>query len=113
VAIFATDDTFKEYPNSLCSFLSPSIAVQNTYTQTVVKLIENEVRVGVFAQHTGICSMANTEAGFFAPWGGQPSIPNQTGSQVWDLSQVQSGAISLTEAIQGFVLEEWCTDFLI
>ena len=89
------------------------IPVQNTYTQTVVKLIENEVRVGVFAKHTGTCSMGNTEAGFFTPWGWQPSIPDQTGSLVWDLSQVQSGTISLTEAISGFVLEEWCTDYLI
>lgn len=115
VAILATDDTFKESPDRLCSPLSPSIPVNHTYTQAVVKLIENEIRVGTFAAHSSsACSIpADKEPGFFTPWGGQPPIPQQTGSEVWDLSQVQSGAISLTEAVQGFVLEEWCTDYLI
>ncbi len=114
VAILATDDTFKEYPDRLCSSLAPTIPVDNTYTQAVVKLIEKEIRVGTFAAHSsGACPFpADKEPGFFAPWKGQPSIPQQTGSMVWDLAQVQSGAISLTEAIQGFVLEEWCTEFI-
>lgn len=59
------------------------------------------------------CSIpANKAPGFFEPWNGQPSIPDATGSRVWDLHDVQNGTISLTEAIQGFVLEEWCTEFI-
>jgi hypothetical protein len=114
VAILATDDTFKEHPQKLCSSLMPSIQVQHTYSETIVELIDRQIRVGAFAAHTSAaCGIpANKEPGLFAPWNGQPSIPQQTGSQVWDLHDVQSGTISLTEAVQGFVLEEWCTDFI-
>jgi len=113
VIIHATDDTFKESPQMLCSEMSPTIPVEHTYSQTIDLLVAGEVRVGVFAMHVSPCwTSADTEPGFFSSWGGQPSIPEATGSRVWDLTQVQSGAISLTEAIQGFVLEEWCTEFI-
>jgi hypothetical protein len=113
VAIHVTDDTFKEYPNGLCGGLSP-IPVQHTYAQTIDLLVAKEIRVGVFAVHaSSACPFpANKDPGFFAPWAGQPSIPEATGSRVWLLNDVQSGAISLAEAISGFVLEEWCTEFI-
>lgn len=114
VAIHVTDDTFKESPDRLCSSISPTIPVEHTYSQTIDLLVAGEIRVGVFAVHSSsACPFpGNKEPGFFTPWGDQPSIPDATGSRVWDLTEVQSGAISLTEAIQGFVLEEWCTDFI-
>jgi hypothetical protein len=114
IAIHVTDDTFKESPDMLCSSFAPSIPVLHTYSQTVALLVEKQVRVGVFAvRNSPACPIpANKAPGFFEPWNGQPSIPDATGSRVWDLHDVQSGAISLTEAIQGFVLEEWCTEFI-
>jgi hypothetical protein len=112
VAIHVTDDTFKEYPESLCSFITPTIPVEHTYAQTVDLLVAGEIRTGVFATHTGVCSRVSSDPGFFTDWYGQPSIPDATGARAWDLAEVQSGALSLTEAISGFVLEEWCTDFI-
>jgi hypothetical protein len=114
VAIHVTDDTFKEYPDSLCSSISPTIPVEHTYAETIDLLVADEIRVGVFAMRTGSpCPIpANKEPGFFAPWGDQESIPDATGSRVWELNRVQSGEISLTEAISDFVLEEWCTEFI-
>ncbi len=112
VVIFATDDTFKEAPNRLCSILAPSIEVQHTYPETLALLVDREIRVGVFANRTGTCLGGNAEPGFFSEWNTYPAIPIATGSQVWELPQVQSGAISMTEAIQGFVLDEYCTDFI-
>ena len=115
IAIHVTDDTFKENPDMLCSQFAPSILVQHTYSQTISLLVANEVRVGTFAvRNSSVCPIpANKAPGFFDPWNGQDAIPVATGSRVWDLHDVQTGAISLTEAIQGFVLEEWCTEFLI
>jgi len=114
IAIHVTDDTFKEYPDRLCSSLSPTIPVNHTYAQTIDLLVTSEIRVGTFAVHSSsACPFPpNKDPGFFAPWAGQLSIPDATGSRVWDLTQVQSGAISLTAAISGFVLEEWCTEFI-
>lgn len=114
VAIHVTDDTFKEAPDSLCSIIAPSIPVRHTYPETLDLLVTNEIRVGVFAMRVGsYCTTPpDKEPGFFEPWGGFPPIPEATGSRVWELSDVQSGEISLTEAISGFVLEEWCTDFI-
>ncbi len=113
VAIHVTDDTFKEAPDGLCSAFTP-IPVRHTYPETLALLVDNEIRVGVFAMRVGsYCTIPpDKEPGFFEPWGGYPPIPEATGSRVWELSQVQSGEISLTEAISGFVLEEWCTDFI-
>jgi hypothetical protein len=114
IAIHVTDDTFREAPGMLCSLLSPSIPVQHTYAEVISLLVEKEIRVGVFAVRSSTCPVpADKSPGFFAPWNGQDPIPTATGSRVWDLHDVQSGAISLTEAVQGFVLEEWCTDYII
>lgn len=114
VAIHVTDDTFKEAPDMLCSALSPSIPVQHTYADTVSLLIAGEIRVGAFAvRNSPACPFpANKAPGFFEPWNGQDAIPIATGSMVWDLHEVQNGTISLTEAIEGFVLDEWCTPFI-
>jgi hypothetical protein len=114
VAIHVTDDTFKEAPDSLCSVISPSIPVRHTYPETLDLLVTSEIRVGVFAMRAGsYCTTPpDKEPGFFEPWEGFPPIPEATGSTVWELDRVQSGEISLTEAIAGFVLEEWCTDFI-
>jgi hypothetical protein len=112
VAIHVTDDTFKEAPDSLCSTISPSIPVRHTYPETLDLLVTNEIRVGVFAGGSPCPIPANKNPGFFEPWGSYPPIPEATGSRVWELRRVQTGEISLTEAIAGFVLEEWCTDFI-
>jgi hypothetical protein len=114
IAIHVTDDTFKEAPGMLCSPLSPTIPVQNTYAGVISLLVEKEIRVGAFAVRSSpACPFpADKAPGFFDPWNGQDPIPTATGSRVWDLHDVQNGVISLTEAIEGFVLEEWCTDFI-
>jgi len=113
VVILATDDTFVESPGTLGS---ASLRVQHTYADLVAALVARQVRVAAFAAHTSVaCSIPpvhNTEAGFFTPYGPSPSLGAATGAAVFDIGGVQSGAVSMAEAISGVILDEWCTPFI-
>ena len=54
----------------------------------------------------------NTEPGFFTDWGGDPALPAGTGAEVFDIQEVRAGTLSMTEAINGVILDEYCTPFI-
>lgn len=112
--ILATDDTFVERPDRLGSAW---IAVQHTYAEVLDELRAREVRVAAFAAHdSSNCSIPplhNTEPGFFTEWGGLPPLSEGTGAEVFDIQAVRAGTLSMTEAINGVILDEYCTPFLI
>jgi len=109
VIVHATDDTFLEHPASFTS----GIQVQHTYPETVAKLQEETIRVGTFAAHLGGPSgTENVDPGFFTDYGGESAIPAATSGGVFDIDEVFNETISLTEAINDFVLEELCTPYV-
>ncbi len=108
IVIHATDDTFKERPAKLSQ-----VSVQHTYPETLQALTSRELRVASFAAHQGTCTgSGDTEAGFFASYGGQPSIPVATGGHVFDIRQVAQGNLSLADAINGVILDEYCKPYV-
>jgi len=108
IIIHATDDTFKETPAKLSQ-----VKVQHTYPETIQALTSRELRVASFAAHQGTCTgSGNTEAGFFTPYGGQPSIPTATGGHVFDIRQVAAGNLSLADAITDVIISEYCTPYV-
>jgi hypothetical protein len=109
VVIHATDDTFREHPASFSS----GIPAAHTYAETVARLQQEQIRVGTFAAHLGGPSgTENVEAGFFADYASQSPIPAATSGGVFDIDAVFDSTISLTEAINTFVLEELCTPYV-
>ena len=114
VIFHATDDTFVEGPGTLGTY---GIMVGHTYSQVLTELLARQVRVAAFAAHdSSDCSIPplhNTEPGFFGPWGPDPALPEATGAAVFDIREVRAGALSMSEAINGVILEEYCTPFII
>ena len=109
IIIFATDDTFRERPGTLGS---GPVAVQHTYAEVLAEVIAREIRVAAFAAHVGVCWDSNNgEPGFFTDYNGQPALPAATGSRAFDIQDVASGTISITSAIEGILLEEYCTPY--
>jgi hypothetical protein len=109
VIIHATDDTFLEHPSSFTS----GIQAQRTYPETVAKLQEETIRVGTFAAHLGGPSgTENVDPGFFTDYNSMSSIPVATDGGIFDIDEVFNQTISLTEAINTFVLEELCTPYV-
>jgi hypothetical protein len=107
VVIHATDDTFREKPDSFTS----GLLANHTYAETVALLQSKEIRVASFAAHIGGEDGAtNVAAGFYGPWKGQTAIPAATSGQVYNIDDV-GGSISLVDAINGFVLQELCEDY--
>ncbi|NMC70107.1 MAG: VWA domain-containing protein [Myxococcales bacterium] len=111
--ILATDDTFVERPSRLGS---AGIAVQHTYAEVLEELRARQVRVAAFAAHDSsncaIPPVHDTEPGFFRDWGGLPPLSEGTGAEVFDIQEVRAGRLSMTEAINGVILDEYCTPFL-
>ena len=106
--IHATDDTFREAPDSFTS----GIAVQHNYADTVAALQAGTIRVMSFAAHLGgPAGDEDVEPGFFTDYDGQSSIPAATSGAVFDITQVGS-TISLADAINEFVAEEFCSDYV-
>jgi hypothetical protein len=109
VIIHATDDTFLEHPASFTS----GIQAQHTYIETVAELQAQTIRVGTFAAHLGgMSGTDNVEAGFFTDYMGETPIPAATDGDVFDIDEVFNQTISLTEAINGFVIDELCTPYI-
>ena len=54
----------------------------------------------------------NVEPGFFTDYNGQSPIPNSTSGSVFDIDQVGI-SLSLADAINDFVAEEFCEDYVI
>jgi hypothetical protein len=109
VIIHATDDTFLEAPASFSS----GIPAQHDYPTTVTILQEDTIRVASFAAHLGgPAGYDDVEPGFYTDYNSQSAIPAATSGQVFDIDQV-GGTISLADAINGFVAEEFCSDYVI
>jgi hypothetical protein len=110
IIIFATDDTFREHPQTLGS---GPVVVQHTYAEVLAEVLAREIRVAAFAAHVGVCWDSNNgEPGFFSDYGGQPALPAATGSRAFDIQDVASGTISMTEAIKDIILEEYCSPYV-
>ncbi len=111
IVIHATDDTFREAP---ASFLD-SVQAAHTYAEVSSALVQNEVRVGAFAQlvpmNCGAGMSADTAHGFFYPSGDQAALPSVTGGDVWDIAQVRAGTLDMATAINGLVATEHCAPF--
>jgi len=109
VIIHATDDTFLENPNSFSS----GVQVLSTYAGTVANLQDKTIRVASFAAHLGGSSgNVDVEPGFFADYAGQSPIPDATSGNVFEIGNVGT-TLSLADAINEFVAEEFCSDYLI
>jgi len=113
VIILATDDTFKENPQTLGS---GPIRVMHTYSDLLDSLRASQIRVAAFADHTNqdcaLGSGTSTEPGFYTDWSGSPPLPAGTGAEVFDIQQVRGGTLSMTEAINGVILDEYCTPYI-
>ncbi|MBN1773026.1 MAG: VWA domain-containing protein [Deltaproteobacteria bacterium] len=113
MVIVATDDTFVERPDTLGS---AGIMVQHTYAEVLDELRAREIRVAAFAAHdSSNCSIPpvhDTEPGFFSEWGGLPPLPSGTGAEVFDIQAVRAGTLSMTEAINDVILDEYCTPYI-
>ncbi|MFO8070751.1 MAG: hypothetical protein R6V85_02645 [Polyangia bacterium] len=108
VVIHATDDTFREHPDSFSS----GIPATHTYEETVQALQEQTIRVASFAAHLGgPAGNADVEPGFYTDYQGQSSIPEATSAMVFDIDEV-GDTISLADAINDFVIEEFCSDYV-
>lgn len=110
VIIHCTDDTFREHPDS---FWPSGIPVLRTYPETVTMLQDEQIRVASFASHIGgQFGQYSADPGFFTPWGDQTPIPQATSGQVYDIDLVYADELSLTEAINGFVIDELCDPYV-
>jgi hypothetical protein len=109
VVIHATDDTFLEAPASFAS----GIAVQHDYADTVAALQAGTIRVMSFAAHLGgPLGDADVEPGFFTDYAGQSAIPAATSGAAYEIADV-GGTLSLAAAINEFVAEEFCEDYVV
>jgi len=86
------------------------------YPEVLAELRARQIRLAAFAAHdSSDCSIPpvhDCEPGFFTGWGGDPALPEGTGAQVFDIQQVMSRTLSMTEAINDVILDEYCTPFI-
>jgi hypothetical protein len=109
VIIHATDDTFREWPEYFTSGL-PAV---HTYEETVQIMQDHYIRVASFAAHIGGPMMdQDVEPGFFTEYNSMSSIPDATSGGVFNIYDVYDSTISLTDAINEFVLEELCEEYI-
>ena len=95
IIIHTTDDTFSEAPAVL-----DGIAVQHDYPQTVQALQDARIRVFSFtADIGGSCNCEDVTPGWSTPYQGQPPVPEATDGARFDIDQVLTGVLDLSEAI--------------
>ena len=94
-------------------YFSSGLPAVHTYEETVQILQDHYIRVASFAAHIGgPMSDQDVEPGFFTDYNSMPAIPAATSGGVFDIDDVYNSTISLTEAINEFVLEELCEDYI-
>ena len=90
--------------------------MQHNYPEVLAELRARQIRLAAFAAHdSSDCSIPpvhNTQPGFFTGWGGDPALPEGTGARVFDIHQVMDRTLSMTEAINDVILDEYCTPFI-
>jgi hypothetical protein len=107
MVIHTTDDTFWNGPT-----VQDGVQIQRSYAETVAALQAESVRVFSFAAKLGgQCECENVEAGWFAPYQGNPPIPDATGGSAWNIDQVLSNQISLSAAINEAVDQSRCQPY--
>jgi hypothetical protein len=114
IVILATDDTFKQSPQTLGS---AGLPVHHTYADLLAALREREIRVAAFADHDGSnCAIGgtgrDTEPGFFSDFAGSAALPVGTGGEVFEIDGVEDDPSSMTQAINDVILDEYCTPYI-
>jgi len=108
VIIHATDDGFFAFPESFAS----GIPVEHTYYEVVDALRERQIRVACFAaRFGGMGDQVNVEMGYFSRYGAYESIPEETSGAVYEIDQILDGQLSLTAAINDYVISEFCSPY--
>jgi hypothetical protein len=114
VIIHVTDDTFEERPAVLSGQWGGGVPVQFNYLETSVALTDGRWIFGVFSD-TGVgddCGAGHSPdvgRGFSGAFGAQPSLPDATGGQWWDLRQVRAGTLDMSATINAFLRSVYCT----
>jgi hypothetical protein len=132
VIIVATDDTFLERPDNYgdrdgdgktdkTDFpREGDYPAKRTMAETVDLLKKTKVRVfaftrlkepGLFTTKCGTgrrLPWSSISDGWSTPYGGQQPIPASTGGKNFDIDQVFTGKLSLTETINNMVLDSHC-----
>ncbi len=107
LVIHTTDDTFWDGPT-----VGNGIPILHGYAETVTALQDELVRVYAFADDIGgSCSCEDVTPGWSTPYQGMASIPDATDGGVFDIQQVLSGAVTLTDAINGAAEESYCEPY--
>ena len=88
--------------------------MQHTYAETVDALRASFVRVGALAapgagEFCGAGTSPNVGQGFFEPYAGMASLPDQTGGTAWSIREARAGTLDLATAINALILREYCT----
>ncbi|MEM6995464.1 MAG: vWA domain-containing protein [Myxococcota bacterium] len=114
IVIHTTDDTFWDGPLTQYD----GIMVQHGYEETVDALRDQQIRVFSFATSAGCgtvidgqCADAEVGEGWFAPYQGEPAIPEATDGAVWEIAEVNEGTLSLADAIPSAVEESYCVPY--
>jgi hypothetical protein len=105
--IHTTDDTFWEGPGTY-----NGVNVMRNYAETVEALQERQIRVFSFAAHIGaMCNCEDVSAGWFNPYMGQAPIPEATDGGVFNIDEIITGAVSLSNSLEGAIDESICTPY--
>jgi len=107
ILVHVTDDTFLEPPDVFSSTLGTGIPAENTYPEVSRTLRAFELRVAAFHD-----TVEHPE-GFSAPWEGAPSLVEVTGGRAYSVPAVARGTLDMGDAIQDFLVAEYCTPYLI
>ncbi len=112
VVIHTTDASFWDGP-----LVQPDgVAVEHGYAETVARLRNEEIRVFAFASDAvgpsipGLPS-CDAAAGWFAPYGAMPAIPDDTGDAALLIDDVRTGAVSLADTIPHVVEQSQCDPY--
>lgn len=129
IVILATDDTFLERPDNYGDRDNDGLTDKTdfpregdypalwTVPETVEALKAQKVRVFAFTvrgdatQHCGTgrrLDWAARAAGWSAPYYSHPPLPESTDGANFDVELVRAGSMSLSDTINGVVLESYC-----
>jgi hypothetical protein len=103
VLVHVTDDTFYERP----AVFSDVVPAERIYPEVSRALTAFELRVATFYDQ------ADHPEGFSAPYEGAPSLVDATGGRAFSFDDVVAGRLDMGDAIQEFLVAEYCTPYLI
>ncbi|GAB4207555.1 MAG: hypothetical protein OHK0013_25300 [Sandaracinaceae bacterium] len=103
VLVHVTDDTFYERP----AIFSGEVPAERTFAEVSRALTAFQLRVASFHD------MTDHPEGFSAPYRGAPSLVDATGGRGFSFDDVVGGRLDMGDAIQEFLVAEYCTPYLI